>query len=162
MAPLELVATGSSPSSSASTAVSTPLDFNASINWSTQSLCALTSQLCQLADANTEDNISLDQAEVVPCWADHPGAATQPSSSVLNWGKITLHDLFDVNNCYWKGPGQDSKQEHGNIPGHKHRSAITSLNEEMELYELMDLDAIAEPGDYDPDIDNTITSLFNI
>ena len=58
---------------------------------------------------------------------------------------IKISDLFDFNRRHWI-----AEQE---------RSASRSLDEEMELYELLDLDAAGEE-DMDAPVDDTVNSLL--
>lgn len=60
---------------------------------------------------------------------------------------ISIMQLFNFADIYWSGVDQ--------------RSAVASLESEMSFYELLDLDAAGEP-DLDPDLDNSVVSLFDM
>jgi hypothetical protein len=64
--------------------------------------------------------------------------------SCVPW-QVSISKLFDFTKAHWV-----SKHE---------RSASRSLNEELELYELLDLDAPGEE-DVDLEIDPTLDSVF--
>jgi hypothetical protein len=60
---------------------------------------------------------------------------------------INIKQLFNFADDYWSSVDQ--------------RSAVASLELEMSFYELLDLDAAGEP-DLDPDLDDTVASLFDM
>jgi hypothetical protein len=64
--------------------------------------------------------------------------------SCIPW-QVSISELFDFNKGHW-------------VSTHE-RSASRSLNEELELYELLDLDAPGEE-DVDLEIDPTLDSVF--
>lgn len=63
--------------------------------------------------------------------------------------KVEIADLFDFSTNYW---GE-----------YEQRTGSISLDEEMELYELLDLDASGHADlDLDPDLDDTVANIFNM
>ncbi|KAF4622376.1 hypothetical protein D9613_009287 [Agrocybe pediades] len=103
-------------------------------NASTRALERITGHLVQLAE---EDELE-DDTEFTRARAPNPRISVKK--------KIT--DIFSLGTSdFWKAMDQ--------------RSAIGSLDEEMEFHELLDLDAEGEP-DLDPDLDDAVASLYEI
>lgn len=86
------------------------------------------------------DTISSQLVDMVEEDVDVEGSSFTPSR------RIPIFELFAFDNNHWVGQAR--------------RSAIGSLEDEMEYYKLLDLDADGEPEVLDYDIDDTLHSVF--
>ncbi|KAF5319230.1 hypothetical protein D9619_008286 [Psilocybe cf. subviscida] len=109
------------------------------------------------SDSESDDDVDMPAASALPIGTQTSQAAPSASSTTRrrrqqpvtrelpDFKDVTIAEIFDFTRESWK----EIKQ----------RSAVLDLEKELDMYDLLDLDA---PGDLDPDIEDSLTDFFEM